>query len=338
MQRPNVSQLVEMLSYARPAGSRTEERFIKRYIAPTGAKPDAYGNYILRIGDSRVLWSSHTDTVHRLHGRVAVDVVNRTTYGKNGEVKRVRREAMTTGSNCLGADDTTGVWLMLHMIAAQVPGLYVFHRAEETGCNGSNYIATETPELLDGIDYAIAFDRKGTGSIITHQIGAQTASDEFAWHMAAAIGIDTYMPDDGGVFTDTLEYAGLVSECTNISVGYMHQHTDREVQDLDFAEQLAIAMMQFDERVLHAYRTPQDVWAWHGDSKADSTGYHLNWAKGSTSAKRKPSDDYEANPWEDATIVCEMCGRETEWGWALGKYDVCKTCFYDLTGDKRNAS
>ena len=57
--------LVQMLAYMRPAGSKTEKAFIKRFIAPLGAKPDNYGNYWLSIGQSNVLWSSHTDTVHK---------------------------------------------------------------------------------------------------------------------------------------------------------------------------------------------------------------------------------------------------------------------------------
>jgi hypothetical protein len=40
-------------------------------------------------------------------------------------------------SNCLGADCTTGVWLILEMIKANVPGVYVIHSDEEVGGKGA---------------------------------------------------------------------------------------------------------------------------------------------------------------------------------------------------------
>lgn len=43
-------------------------------------------------------------------------------------------------SNCLGADCTTGVWLILEMIKARIPGIYVIHNDEEIGCIGATNI------------------------------------------------------------------------------------------------------------------------------------------------------------------------------------------------------
>ena len=237
--------LLDMLSYRRPAGSQTERQFIERFIAPTGAKPDGYGNYILRVGEWPVLWSAHTDTVHKQGGRQQVRVCGQTAM-------------VPDGSNCLGADDGTGCWILLEMIRAGVEGLYVFHRAEETGCNGSRYIATHTPELLDGIQAAIAFDRRGYDSIVTHQVGFRTASDGFALSLSEALGISSLQPDDGGIFTDTLEYAHLIPECTNVSVGYTGAHGQWESQDLAFAEELRDAVIRMDLTALAILRSPFD--------------------------------------------------------------------------------
>jgi len=123
---------------------------------------------------------------------------------------------------------------MMEMVLAGVEGLYVWHAGEERGCLGSNYVAGETPEVLDGIQYAIAFDRRGTESIITHQLGRETCSEAFAVSLGAALNL-LLLPDDGGVYTDTEVYADDVPECTNVSVGYEGQHGPRETQDLDFA-------------------------------------------------------------------------------------------------------
>ena len=53
-------------------------------------------------------------------------------------------------------------------------------------------------------------------------------------------------PDNTGSYTDSNEYSSVVSECTNISVGYYNQHTKNEVQDLDYADELLIALCQAD--------------------------------------------------------------------------------------------
>lgn len=210
---------LKMLRYRRPAGSDTEKAFIDRFIRPLGVEEDEAGNLIKRIGDVPVLWSCHTDTVHREEG------FQKVACFKGGTVALAKGEK----SNCLGADCTTGVWIMTEMIKAKVPGLYIFHRAEERGGIGSTWIAEKTPELLTGIKYAIAFDRFGTTSVITHQFG-RCCSDKFAISLAAQL--PGYGLDSGGIFTDTACYTELVPECTNLSVGYFGHHSANESQDV----------------------------------------------------------------------------------------------------------
>lgn len=249
---PSIKTLVGMLSYMRPADSITEEMFISKYITPLGTTRDTFGNHYLRIGDNpHILWSSHTDTVHGEEGRQAVRV-------DDGIVSRVHKSPQGTARTCLGADCTTGVWLMREMILARVPGLYVFHREEEIGGLGSDYIARQTPDLLTGIDIAIAFDRRGGDSVVTHQFGGRTASETFACQLASLLGGD-YAPDDTGTFTDTSNYSTIVSECTNISVGYAGAHTAKETQDLAFAMHLRDTLLLADWSELKAMRDPDAV-------------------------------------------------------------------------------
>jgi hypothetical protein len=233
--------LWNILSLMRPDNSPSEWKLIDDWIAPTGAKPDAFGNYVLRVGKSEVLWSSHTDTVHNRGGRQALSI------NKGVDI-------YATDSDCLGADCGTGVWLMLQMIKAQVPGLYVFHRSEETGGQGSNWIAEHSPDLLNGIEFAIAFDRKDFGSIITHQLYGRCASETFSDSLAAALPGMEHQSDDGGTFTDTANYVDLVAECTNLSVGYFGQHTSSERQNLPYLRQLRDVLVKFDEGCLKAER------------------------------------------------------------------------------------
>jgi hypothetical protein len=245
--RNGASELLDMLTYARPAGSDTEMLFIRKFIDDLpNCYADGYGNRIVAVGTApTVLWSSHTDTVHKTEGRQAL---SRT---ENHFI--VRKEP----GDCLGADCTTGVWLMRQMIGANIPGLYVFHREEEIGGLGSQWIADKTPYLLSGIRYAIAFDRKGESSVITHQSGGRCASDAFANALCDVLG-ETWKPDDTGTFTDTANYSGIVPECTNISVGYWSQHTNNESQNLTFALDLRDRLLAADLSNLPCVRDPDD--------------------------------------------------------------------------------
>ncbi|MBB4039092.1 hypothetical protein GGR34_000727 [Microvirga flocculans] len=239
-----LKRLLEMLTYKRPHGSKSERKFINRFIMPLGVVKDNFGNLYKRVGkDSRVLWSCHTDTVHRTSGR-----------------QRVRMDdagwAYAITDECLGADCAAGVWLMTEMIRREVPGLYVFHRDEESGGRGSTFIANHYRELLEGIDYAIAFDRKGFGSVITHQWGGRCCSNAFADALASTLGAG-WQKDDGGTFTDTAMYADFVPECSNISVGYVDQHTSRECLYTPFIVDLLEKLCELDVEALPVARDPK---------------------------------------------------------------------------------
>ena len=78
--------------------------------------------------------------------------------------------------NCLGADDTAGVWLALELIRRQIAGRYVFHFGEERGGIGSGMLAHRHPDWLAECQMAIALDRAGYDEVITHQGGNRTAS------------------------------------------------------------------------------------------------------------------------------------------------------------------
>ncbi|MGE5510381.1 MAG: hypothetical protein ACM31O_03905 [Bacteroidota bacterium] len=239
--------LLEMLSYRRPHKSKSERRFIRRFIRPLGVQQDEYGNLYKVVGEKpNILWSCHTDTVHRDGGRQRL-YLDRKEY-------TLRLDAREKKSNCLGADDGAGVWLMREMIRAGVPGLYVFHRNEEHGCKGSNHIA-RTKTLLSGIEIAIAFDRRNTGSVITFQHGGRCCSDTFAAQLAGLIGLGHAL-DDGGVYTDTAEYTELVSECTNLSIGYSGEHTAKETLNVIYLFELRERMLSADFSQLRAVRDP----------------------------------------------------------------------------------
>lgn len=227
----------DMISYCRPHGSTSELEFITRFIATLpGAYTDEYGNWhVCTDPNSTTLWSAHTDTVHRKPGRQTLHIDYKAMTLQLS--KRSRRT-----SNCLGADDTTGCYLLREMILANVPGYYIFHYGEECGGIGSRALASHYAEWLKRFACAIALDRCGTQDIITHQGVGRTASDPFALSLAYALGMD-YKPCSSGIYTDTAEYEEIIPECSNVSIGYSHAHSNREVQDLLHLDRLRTALL-----------------------------------------------------------------------------------------------
>jgi hypothetical protein len=276
--------IAELHTFARPAGSTTERHFIRRFIATLpGATQDNFGNWHVVLGaHPTTLWSSHTDTVARRGGRQRVVLT---------EAGLLRLDPSETYRNCLGADDTAGIWIMREMIAAGIPGRYVFHYAEEIGAIGSSDLAREAPAMLDGITCAVAFDRAGTDDVITHQFGDRCASEAFAVSLADALHAAnpalTYAPARG-VFTDTASYMDLVPECTNLSVGYENAHSAAESLDTTHLIALRDAMLRVDASTWTVMRNPlaqESEWA------VDLADLHWEW----TDRHETPSNPFDTD-------------------------------------------
>lgn len=255
--------LLRIFSWMRPHDSDAEQQFVHDYIDSIGATADEFGNRHLRIGTAPIAFSCHVDTMHHKGGYQKLDIFPDDKGSHNIGVQR------GTG-NCLGADDGTGIFIMLNMIAARKPGLYLFHRGEERGCIGSRYISTKEKNLLCGINQAVAFDRRGFDSVITHQRSRRTCSETFAKDLATKLGGD-FKPDDTGLYTDTAEYTSLVSECTNLSVGYFNQHGPTETQNIAFVRDLVAKVISIDWSNLPHERDP---------SKPSETKYATNYSGG----------------------------------------------------------
>lgn len=260
-------ELMAMHEYRRPHGAPAEEKFIARFIKPLGVQRDTYGNHYKIIGEApRVLWSCHTDTVHRVGGRQRLAHWGGILRLASGQI-----------SNCLGADDTAGVWMLTHMIKRKIPGLYVFHRGEEIGCLGSRHFATHSQALLDGIDMAIAFDRAGKRDVIDHQMGQRCASTAFAKSLAAGLGMG-HKPCHG-MYTDTATYMKLVPECSNVSVGYEGAHWRGETLDMAYLARLRDAVFSLKVNDLVVERDPtveEEPW-WKRSGRIHHYGDEQPW-------------------------------------------------------------
>ena len=249
----SVRGLLAILSWKRPFDTDGEELFARTYLDPIpGMTQDTFRNRMLHIPHkdgtaSRVMFASHIDTCHREEGYQRLAIIL-------DETGRPFARTRKGEGNCLGADDGTGVWLMLEMIAAKRPGKYFFHRGEEVGCKGSRWIVANNPDALANIDAAIAFDRRDFTNIITHQGGERGCSEAFATSLAAQL--PGFKADPTGLYTDTKQYFRKISECTNISVGYQDQHGPLERQYLDFADSIRTALLALDTTTLTIARDP----------------------------------------------------------------------------------
>lgn len=268
---------IDMLAYKRPDGSRYQKKFCRRFLEPVFGKPDAHGNYTLVVGvKPRVAFMSHHDTVHHTDGRQIVQIMDDHVF--------------SSGNDCLGADCTTGIYIMLRMIEENVPGVYVVHAGEEIGCVGSSALVKDFPAWIGQVDAAISFDRKGYTSIITHQMGSRTCSDAFADSLADILDL-SMVKDSTGAYTDSNEYIDYISECTNISVGYFNQHTKKESQDLVFLEYLIQALVVAD-------------WTKLVFKRAIGAVEYNTYDKGPYKAVRKVSTyDYYDDPWNDSYLL-----------------------------------
>ncbi len=246
-------RLKQMLSWMRPHNTQTECNWVKQFIMPYNPyvaggenKPMAY---IVQVGtEPTVLFSAHVDTVHRKEGKQFVH------YDPKSKIFSKKDD------HPLGADDAAGCWLLLEMIDAKVPGVYVFHRGEECGGIGSKWLAENCYKWLQTFDYAIAFDRKATHSVITHQGYGRCCSDDFAQALSDMLNTaDTgfmYVPDDTGVYTDTAEYTEYIPECTNVSCGYYSEHTKDETLNYAHLSALRDACIKMKWHELPVTRKP----------------------------------------------------------------------------------
>lgn len=205
---------------------------------------DEDSNYFIQIGKTKTIFTCHLDTACKAKVEV--------THVMDG------RYIKTDGKSILGADDKAGMVVLLWMIEHKIPGLYYFFIGEEVGCIGSGR-ASLRKEFFQNYDRIISFDRRGTTSVITHQSSRKTCSDKFANTLSSEFSkLKVYLkPDDTGIYTDSAEFSSVISECTNISVGYGKEHTNQEYQDIEFLESLCEAVLKIDFESLPTSRDPK---------------------------------------------------------------------------------
>lgn len=200
---------------------------------------DEVGNYYKIIGKTpQTMFTSHLDTADR-------EQKDTKLYSmiENGE-----EYIVTDESTILGADDKSGVAVMLYMMSHNIPGLYYFFIGEERGGIGSNKLSLiyDKVSYLKEIKRCVSFDRRNYHSVITSQLGRRCCSDEFGTALCKEYnknGLDLSL-DPTGIYTDSASFIDDIRECTNISVGYFHEHTGQEYQNMNYLISLCEASIK----------------------------------------------------------------------------------------------
>lgn len=211
---------------------------------------DEVGNYYKIIGEGKptVMFTCHLDTADRQQKVTKLYLTK-----ENGQ-----EYIITDGNSILGADDKAGTTVMLYMMANNIPGLYYFFIGEERGGIGSGLLSDEFEkiEYLKNIKRCVSFDRRNVGSVITQQLGRVCCSNEFATELCKEYnkyGLNLSL-DPTGIYTDSASFLDQIPECTNVSVGYMHEHTADEYQNITFLEKLCKASLSVNWNSLPTVR------------------------------------------------------------------------------------
>lgn len=207
-------------------------------MLPPNVLKDEAGNYYLEIGQSKSMFTAHLDTV----SDKGVQKVNHIIYYDDG-----KEMVKSDGKSILGADDRSGVLILLYMIEQNTPGLYYFFIGEEGGRKGSSKIALLKPNFFGSYERCISFDRKAYGSVISQQSGVDCCSKAFVQKLVNQLSAHTGYPhfdDEKGGLTDSFSFKHLIANCTNISVGYFYAHSNNECQDISYLTTLCAAVCQ----------------------------------------------------------------------------------------------
>lgn len=213
---------------------------------------DEFGNRYKIIGESKTMFTSHLDTQSEEKSEISLFT------RQDGDSEIIH----TDGNTILGADDKAGVALMIHMMYKEVPGIYYYFIGEERGGIGSGDLSESFDKIphLKGIERCISFDRRDNNSIITIQNEEPCCSDEFATSLCEMMnsqGLEMEL-DPTGVATDSAYLMSNIPECTNISIGYMNEHTGEEYQDMTYLKKLSEVVVNIEWESLPLVRTIEE--------------------------------------------------------------------------------
>jgi hypothetical protein len=246
-------------------------------LAPKGCQiVKSRGNLIITKGNAgaiRPYYLAHLDQVHDYAPHMSLHINNSILSARDGNGE----------NHGVGGDDKCGIFLALEMLWSDLPNVSaVFVRDEEVGCKGS----AEVPiGWFKKAAFVIQADRNNSSfDVIRDTNGMDCASDEFFDAVFALPAcIEHQHREAGGSVTDIGELAsrGLNISMINISSGYHHPHSRREIVNLGELQVACDLALQAGKKLgskrwMHAplnsfalnYRSNYDTgeaWRWDDD-------------------------------------------------------------------------
>ena len=229
---PEIELLLDLTRIIIPSG---KEELIYDVVKENCHHPleqDDFGNLHCTIGNNRLLFTAHLDSVGK----------------KDVQVNQIMEDGVlkTDEKTILGGDNKTGCAILINMINHNIPGTYYFFVQEEIGRFGSESLNSHLEE--NKFNFCIAFDRKEISSIITHQRGVKLCNDELSDFLVAEFSRGEYpfRKDPTGMSCDTYTFHDKINNCLNMSSGVYFEHTKSEKIDLDFYKFLMTAVLHID--------------------------------------------------------------------------------------------
>ena len=143
------------------------------------------------------------------------------------------KEYITAIDNVLGADDRTGVFIILKILKLGFKPTIIFTHDEEIGCEGAKTFTEDFSDI--GVKYLIQLDRRGNGVVFYNN-----DNQEFIQYILSFRDKEEF-----GSFSDI---SILCPQCNvsgcNLGVGYYNEHTKGEYQNIQELEEAIKVTMQ----------------------------------------------------------------------------------------------
>lgn len=184
-------------------------------------------------------------------------------YGKIPPTEIVyNKKHITAIDSILGADDRTGVFIILKMLENGFRPTLIFTHDEEVGGMGARAVADEYSSL--GVNYLIQLDRRGEGVVFYGN-----GNEEFINYILSFRNKKEY-----GSFSDisTLCPECNVSGC-NLGVGYHNEHSHSEYQDIKALEDtlnVVVKMLQDEDSSKYYQYEESETASWFNKYRANS--------------------------------------------------------------------
>ena len=250
----------------------TDQQIIDRFMSLPNAQglicpTTTPGVFIPGSRPDKVLLVAHNDTVWR-SGDASPYLNGTSIISRNPKVG-------------IGADDRLGC-LALWLLRNSGHSLLICPD-EEIGCVGSGHIAQHYSDLLDGHQFAIQFDRRGSHDLVTYDC-ANPEFDKFLLKHYYCYEKKVGSYSDIAELCPALDIAGV-----NVSIGFYSEHTALELAEVyDFCRTLQLTNTMLKKK------------APYFGYIEDESGWRYGWRNRQATNYTNTSWDDARDEWDDA--------------------------------------